>query len=1666
MIRAFRQTIPEGHCGVRVGGIISKRMPGRSPGAPLPENHGVTYLIWEMTETEMRNGKSFQPLRFLGDDVKRRNPPGLTAGAAAAIGALAGCGSDGGGGGTGTGGETGIFANGAFTGTSGNDDINEVSRGMDLRTVDAGAGNDTVNTGEGNQTITGGVGDDTIDGGDGVDTAVFAGSVAGYHVTATMDGTDVSFTVDDINPDANSDDGTDTLRGIEMLRFGADSIAVVKHDATDRTGANAEIILGDATPNGAGTEMFDGDGGDDLMFGFRGADVMVGGAGDDRMFGGVDSDTLTGGAGDDTIDGGTGEEDVAVYSGVRAEYLVWRVGGENDDPGRYFVLHQSDAAGNEGRDILTNVELIQFGSAAPVALNDDFAVDEAGIVVADNAPTGSAEFDAGEAITAIDVSAWFDSADESTVTYSVMGDLPDGVTFMGNRLGGVAPTRTTTITIVASNLDGGAYDDVSHEYVINVEVGNGGGGTDGDSIPIGDLKVDRVAGGPLADVLNGGGGDQRIIGNGGNDTIDGGEGEDTAVYSRARSTYTVTEVRGATTTYLVADSSTGATSEGTDTLSNVENLRFGGANGTNVAIAVAVNNIRGHSTSESDLVGNAGDNTIEGGGGGDVITAGLGDDTIHGFLVMPATGATEAATDVDTVAYVGNRDGFTVTATLAATGEAAPVVTVMDTATTGNGESDEGTDTLTSIEVLRFNSGGMMSEQVNVDLVFGDNTAEATLEGGANAEIIFGFGGDDTITGGAGDDTIDGGTGDDTAVFAGPVSGYGVSAALSGDVLELTVVDDDDSEGGDDGADTLIAVETVRFGTADIAVVRHDTDDGERTAADAEILAGDDTVNGVASDRFDGGAGDDMIFGFGGDDHLEGGLGHDTIDGGDGTDTVYFMGDRGDYRIWQNGTGATRMTFVQDLSTTENGGYEGRTTLVGVERVVFGSATAVDVDATLVGTDNAPPASPMVVMAGANPAPRTVDYSIAMTTNASEWFSGAVNDTTYSLAGSTDYTIDAMSGVITHPTAAPAAAVSVTVTASVVDNADFDDVTHTVMFIASNTRGTDDGDMITDVDVSGSENSTIEGLAGDDVIQGRAGDDTLYGNSRSEFGGVGEMDEAVYAGAVEDYAISAGLFEFMSTPAAPNTPRIFIEDDDEVAPAAPAVSNEGRDTLVGFEVIRFLHGTPNDRDDDDVLRVFGMEADDTVRTSALMMEAEILLGTVAGNGESGNEIDGAAGADHMFGFAGEDFLSGGAGDDTITGGIGDDTVDGGMGDDTAVFAGEIAGYSVTAALSGVVLELTVVDDDAAEDGDEGTDSLISVETVRFGTVDMAVVRHDTADEDRNADNAEILAGDDTSNGSDSERFNGGAGDDMIFGLGGDDHLEGGPGNDIIDGGTGTDTVSFAGNIEDYLILEGDSGEFDLIDGIDGGSDGANEGRNTLIGVEKFLFGDGEEILSSNIHVDAEGTADLINGGIETDVFIKNKNGSEQDEFLGGDGADILFITSPNPGKVVFFDFDPAEGDRIVFRDIPELRNINQGSSGSGFNTEFSSEDPNFQLLVDRREVQTLVEGEHYFYIDVESGDDSGSSSNSGRAQRKREIAEFGGGEEGSRSDGIVSGAPNSTVTGFSVDEYEAGIASGIPDGPAAPAADRHDFMSGTETPEGVMTPLPGCDDYFFSHGLI
>lgn len=210
-------------------------------------------------------------------------------------------------------------------------------RGNDI--LDGGAGNDQILGGWGDDLLIDTGGDDLILGDDGFDIVDYSGAGAGVEVRLY---TPWNPTVGRHERQNTGGAGNDILEDVE---------GVVGTAFNDRL-----IGRNDAWSEGEGrvwAEYFDGGAGDDVIDAGSGADLVLGGAGDDL---------ITGGKGNDILDGGSGQ-DVVIFSGAAADYRLL-MNGDN------FILK-----GPDGRDDLTNVEIIRFGDGRELELNRLYGTD-------------------------------------------------------------------------------------------------------------------------------------------------------------------------------------------------------------------------------------------------------------------------------------------------------------------------------------------------------------------------------------------------------------------------------------------------------------------------------------------------------------------------------------------------------------------------------------------------------------------------------------------------------------------------------------------------------------------------------------------------------------------------------------------------------------------------------------------------------------------------------------------------------------------------------------------------------------------------------------------------------------------------------------------------------------------------------------------------------------------------------------------------------------------------------------------------------------------------------------------------------------------------------------------------------------------------------------------
>ncbi len=230
-------------------------------------------------------------------------------------------------------------------------------------------------------------------------------------------------------------------------------------------------------------------------------------------------------------------------------------------------------------------------------------------------------------------------------------------------------------------------------------------------------------------------------------------------------------------------------------------------------------------------------------------------------------------------------------------------------------------------------------------------------------------------------------------------------------------------------------------------------------------------------------------------------------------------------------------------------------------------------------------------------------------------------------------------------------------------------------------------------------------------------------------------------------------------------------------------------------------------------------------------------------GDAGNDtILGNRGRDVIYGGDGNDVLSGGTGPDVLIGEAGNDSVVGSAGDDRLFGDGILDTDSENAAAGSDTLG-----------GSEGRDTLyggLGADLISGGPGTQDLVNYS----DRSADLFVTIGAADQSGARgerdtvtvDTEKVNGGAGNDVLQGSGGRNVLFGGPGNDVLLGEGGADSLFGA---EGNDSLAGGSGS-DLLDG--------GTGTNDLEG------GDGNDTLNLQAGAadtyDAGGGANTVNAG--------------------------------------------------------------------------------------------------------------------------------------------------------------------------------------------------------------
>ena len=406
----------------------------------------------------------------------------------------------------------------------------------------------------------------------------------------------------------------------------------------------------------------------------------LGTSGNNSLTGTSANDIFRGLEGNDTIDGGGGANTVT-YNGSRAMFGVYL------NTGVYTIVDYSPGGG-EGTDTVSNVQNFIFNGVSYTTStvltntlvsgtsgNDTLSGTSANEIF--KGLGGNDTITGGGGADTIIYTGFranytvFYTSGVFTVVDTMVSDGNDGIDTVGN----VQNFIFNGSVMTAASLQGSAY--------------TSGRGTSGN------------------DTLTGDSANNCFLGLAGDDTINGVSGTDTVIYSGDRFNFGVSVNAG---TYTIVDN---IGTEGTDTVSNVQNFIFNGV--TYTASTLAANTFTTGTVGNDPLNGTSANDTFRGLGGNDTIDGGAGDDT---------------------VIYNGNRSNFTVNYEAGT-----KVYTVNDT--TGV----EGTDTVSNVEHFIFNgvtynavgSSFAITVDTTSPLVLdlnGDGVHTTTLEEGVRFDAV------------------------------------------------------------------------------------------------------------------------------------------------------------------------------------------------------------------------------------------------------------------------------------------------------------------------------------------------------------------------------------------------------------------------------------------------------------------------------------------------------------------------------------------------------------------------------------------------------------------------------------------------------------------------------------------------------------------------------------------------------------------------------------------------------------------------------------------------------------------------------------------------------------------------------------------------------------------
>lgn len=719
---------------------------------------------------------------------------------------------------------------------------------------------------------------------------------------------------------------------------------------------------------------------------------------------------------------------------------------------------------------------------------------------------------------------------------------------------------------------------------------------------------------------------------------------------------------------------------------------------------------------------------------------------------------------------------------------------------------------------------------VGDDIMYGFG-GDDSLAGDKGDDKIFGGDGDDELSGEEGNDILDGGNGNDTlSGFTGNdimIGGKGddrYSVYTAGDVVI------EKSRSGHDMVMSTVDDYTLTAYVEDL-YLRSWAREGTGNKEDNVIKGLEDGDMGLSINyELDGGAGDDIVEGNAGDDALFGGTGNDVLVGLDGFDNLY--------------GGAGNDELIGGADNDRLIGGDGNDILDGDDSQGRDNIRAF-------GDDD---------MQG-----------------------GAGNDTYY-VNSEGDYISENKFDDNGRWLAWDAGGVD-TIVSSINIGLDWLDGQFENVTLVGEDDLSVDGNHV---------NNILKGNEGDNALWGFGGTDTLYGNGGDDRLDGGDGNDTLYGGAGNDWLYDEWDWSGREKMYGGEGHDVYFVN--QKADKVYEYDEQGFDTVIS--TLDYTLGKNLERLElaDGAKLGKGNELDNQILVSTEVNGASLDIGTW------GNDVQlyGFAGDDELQGGWGWDKLFGGDGDDVLIGRDGGDLLDGGAGEDIMMGGNDSDTYIVDN-------DNDIVDEDGEWGYDivessvnVGTNKSLNIESIILtGTDDIFAHANDGDNEitGNKGDNTiygfggwdNISAGDGDDNvyagdgggrvyggkgndrltgGADNDRLFGEAGDDTLLGEDAEDRLFGGDGNDYLNGGTANDR------------LYGGKGN----DGLWGGEDN-----------DRLYGEDGDD----ELHGDAG--SDELDGGRGVDVM---DGGLGKDRYWVDSVKDVIFETNAEDHSL---DEDPDSG---------------------------------------------------------------------------------------------------------------------------------------------------------------